>query len=159
MGKQVKLGFDESEIDTVLANDIKFKGKLKFTKALMIKGNFEGEINSPDGKLFIDEDAKIKAEIEAHIVANRGYIKGRIKAIDKLEMYNGSVIQGDISCQDLYVESGANFNGNSKMKPVPEIKADFNVEEIEEEVKTGAKSENKADTRKVVNRINSKKAK
>ena len=37
---------DESEIDTVLADDIDFEGTLSFKKNLMIKGRFKGDIKA-----------------------------------------------------------------------------------------------------------------
>ena len=37
---------EESEIDTVLAEDIDFQGVLSFDKPLMVKGRFTGEIKA-----------------------------------------------------------------------------------------------------------------
>ena len=116
MGKIKETGFSEEKIETVLANDIKFKGKLKFSKSLMIKGNFEGEIDALEGHLYIDEKADVKANIEAHTVSNRGKIIGNIKALEKFELFSGAEIKGDITSKDLYIENGSVFNGKSKMQ-------------------------------------------
>jgi len=45
---------DESDIDTVLADDIEFDGTMSFNRSLMIKGKFKGDIKAA-GDLFIDE--------------------------------------------------------------------------------------------------------
>ena len=49
---------DESELDTILAEDIDFTGQLSFTKPLMIKGRFKGEIDA-SGDL-----ASVQAQID-----------------------------------------------------------------------------------------------
>ncbi len=106
--------FDESMIDTVLAEDINFKGTMKFSKSLMIKGRFEGEIDAT-GHLIIGENAVIQATIKAGDITNLGEIIGNVEAIDKLEMFNDAKLTGDIVTPELYIESGCLFNGNCKM--------------------------------------------
>lgn len=115
MGKIKELGFDENNIDTVLAKDIKFKGTLKFSKSLMIKGNFTGDIIAENGHLFIENGATVKANIKAEKVSNKGNIKGNTEVSDKFELFSEGAVNGDISSSELYVERGSFFNGKSKM--------------------------------------------
>ncbi|MFW5747798.1 MAG: bactofilin family protein, partial [bacterium] len=56
---------DESEIDTILAEDIDFDGTLSFSDPLMVKGKFVGEIKA-SGDLYIGKDAVVEAQIEAN---------------------------------------------------------------------------------------------
>lgn len=106
--------FDESMVDTVLAEDINFKGTMKFSKSLMIKGRFEGEIDAT-GHLIIGENAVIQATIKAGDITNFGEIIGNVEAIEKLEMFNNAKLTGDIVSPELFIESGCLFNGNCKM--------------------------------------------
>ena len=70
---------EENEIDTILAEDIDFSGSLSFSKPLMIKGKFEGEIKA-EGDLYVGEGAIVKAKIEANMISSHGTIKGDIVA-------------------------------------------------------------------------------
>ncbi len=116
MAKIKENDFLEEEIETILAEDIKFKGTLKFSKTLMIKGDLDGKIIAETGHLFSGKKATIHADIIAENVSNRGAIYGNIKAEDKYELFSTGITKGDVTCKDLYVESGAKFNGKSNMK-------------------------------------------
>ncbi|RKX80051.1 MAG: cell shape determination protein CcmA [Spirochaetes bacterium] len=106
---------DESELDTVLAEDIDFVGELKFTKPLMIKGRFKGEIKAT-GDLYIGENAFVDAKIEANVVSLKGRVKGNILANSRVELFSTSCVDGDISTPNLVMESGCRFNGICTMK-------------------------------------------
>ncbi len=116
MSKKPSSDFNEQEIETILAEDIDCKGKLKFNKSILIKGRYEGEIDTEDGQLYIGPDAElISNSLKAGIISNKGKIFGNIKAMDRIEQYKGSYIEGDIVTPDLYVESGSIFNGHCTM--------------------------------------------
>ena len=116
MGKTKDIIFPEDEIDTVLADDIKFKGTLKFTNSLLIKGKINGEILANGGHLYINPGAEVKANIEAQTVSNMGKIFGNIVVSNKFELFSTGEVYGDITSNELYIETGAIFNGKSKMK-------------------------------------------
>ncbi len=116
MAKIKEEGFQEDIIDTILADDINFTGTLKFSKLLMIKGNFEGKIIAENGHLFVDKEAYICADITAQNVSSRGSIYGNVNVEDKYELFSTGISKGDVSSGDLYIESGAKFSGKSNMK-------------------------------------------
>lgn len=118
---------DETEIDTLLAEDFEFDGELIFEKPLLIKGKFKGDIRS-EGDLFISEDADVEAKIEAGTVSVKGRVKGNIKAHNKLEMYSSSILAGNIKTPELIMQSGCRFNGVCAM-PEPEEREEEDVEE------------------------------
>ncbi len=105
---------DENEIDTILAEDIDFKGVLSFKKPLMIKGKFKGEIKA-SSDLFIGEKAFIKAKIEANRVSAKGRIHGDVLARSRVELYATAMVDGDLITPDLVMESGCKFNGLCNM--------------------------------------------
>lgn len=106
---------DESEIDTVLAEDIVFKGNIKTEDSLMIKGKVEGEI-IVHSDLYIDEMAEVKAFIRAEGVYLKGRLEGDIHALNRVEIYSCARMDGDIVAPDFVLESGCNFNGQCTMK-------------------------------------------
>ncbi len=113
---------DETDIETVLAEDIDFSGVLSFKEPLMIKGRFKGEIKA-SGDLYIGEKADIEAQIEARTISSRGRIKGNIRAQARVELSSTAVVDGDITSPDLVIESGARYNGNCIMERKLEEKA------------------------------------
>lgn len=104
----------ESEIDTVLAEDIDFTGELKFSKSLMIKGKFDGKINA-DGHLFVGQNAYVKAEIKTGKLTCYGKIDGPVFAKERVELSKESILNGDVTTPDIIIESGCKFNGRCIM--------------------------------------------
>ncbi len=107
---------EEKDVDTVLADDIDFSGTMKFKKSLMIKGKFDGKIDA-DGHLILGPNAIIKAAIKAGIVTNYGKIIGNVEALQKIELFKGAELNGDVKTPNLIIESGCIFNGNCQMGP------------------------------------------
>jgi cytoskeletal protein CcmA (bactofilin family) len=115
MAKEVNsLNIDESMIDTVLADDINFQGTMKFSKSLMIKGKFEGQIDAT-GHLIIGPAAVVNASIRAGVITNYGQINGNVEGTERLELFNNARLTGDVKTPELIIESGCHFNGNCAM--------------------------------------------
>jgi cytoskeletal protein CcmA (bactofilin family) len=106
---------DESEIDTILAEDIDFQGKLTFSDPLMIKGRFSGEIES-SSNLYIGKNAVVKAQVEANLVSLKGKVKGNVKAHERVELFSSASIDGDITSPNMVMESGCRLNGMCRMQ-------------------------------------------
>ncbi|MDD5067502.1 MAG: polymer-forming cytoskeletal protein [bacterium] len=105
---------EEQDIKTVLADDIEFNGNLRFSTSLKVKGKFEGEIDAT-GHLFIGKDADVKANIKARNISVYGRIKGNVEAFERLELFSGAELIGDIKTPDFIIQSGCVFNGNCIM--------------------------------------------
>ncbi|MGC8765339.1 MAG: bactofilin family protein [Brevinematia bacterium] len=114
MPKDNGLNIDESMIDTVLAEDINFQGTMKFSKSLMIKGKFEGQIDAT-GHLIIGPNAIVNASVKAGIITNYGQINGNLEGTERVELFNNAKLTGDIKTPELIIESGCMFNGNCTM--------------------------------------------
>jgi len=106
---------DESDIDTILAEDIDFTGKMTFSEPLMIKGKFNGEIES-SSDLYIGENAVVNAEVQANMVSLKGRVKGNIRADKKIELFNTAQVEGDITTPSMVMEGGCKLNGMCSMK-------------------------------------------
>ncbi len=109
---------DEHEIDTILAEDIDFEGRLTFKKPLMIKGKFKGEIKSTSA-LFIGEKAHVEATTEADVVSSKGRHTGNILGRSRVELYSTARVDGDVTTPDFVMESGCKFNGYCNMGGEP----------------------------------------
>jgi cytoskeletal protein CcmA (bactofilin family) len=107
-------GRNEAAIDTVLAEDIDFTGKLVFEKSLRIEGRFSGEIEAK-GTLVVGERAEVKASITAVEVRNLGTIIGNVSAGRRVEICGKAVLRGDIRTPELVIQPGGLFNGRCEM--------------------------------------------
>ena len=107
---EVKFIEDENKIDTIIGEDIEFKGSLKFKNSLKIKCKFAGKIQT-DGQLIIGHEANVNADINAKNISISGNVKGRIKAQQKVELLKKSITHADIISPDIAIESGSIFNG------------------------------------------------
>jgi len=105
----------EDNFDTILASDITFTGKIKFSKPFMIKGKVFGSIEST-GDLVVDDNAVVKADISAERVLVKGDLEGNINA-ERLVFVSaeGSVL-GDISAPQVILEPGSHFTGKCTMR-------------------------------------------
>lgn len=105
---------DENKIDTVISDDIMFKGTLKFKNSLKIKGTFEGRIET-EGVLIIGREATVSADIRAKVVSISGKVNGKVKADQKINLHKNSKTRGDLIAPDLLIEQGSLFNGTCIM--------------------------------------------
>jgi cytoskeletal protein CcmA (bactofilin family) len=108
---------DEADIDTILAEDIDFNGKLTFKDPLMIKGKLKGKINAT-GDLYIGEKAEVEAMVTANMVSLKGKIRGNVVAHTRVELFASATVEGDITTPNVIMESGSRFNGICNMKPI-----------------------------------------
>jgi cytoskeletal protein CcmA (bactofilin family) len=106
---------EDSQIDTVLSEDIDFTGELTFAKPLMIKGRFNGTIKS-SSDLYVGRDAVISAQIDANVISVKGAIEGNLNSSSIVELFSTSKITGDITSPAVVMEHGAVFNGICTMK-------------------------------------------
>lgn len=106
---------EETELDTILADDIDFTGELSFKKPLMIKGSFKGQIKA-SGDLYIGDEATVEAQISANLVSLKGSVKGNITAERRVELFSMSRVDGDITAPEIVMESGARFTGMCRME-------------------------------------------
>ena len=111
---------DETEIDTILNEDIDFTGNLGFDKSLMIKGRIKGDVKA-EGDFYIAESAVVDARVEANIVSVMGTVRGNIYAYDRVEIFSCGHVYGDITAPDIIMESGCSFNGICTMKSPNEV--------------------------------------
>ena len=92
------------EIETVLGEDISFRGKLQFKNNLQINGRFKGQIKTSE------------ADVETGTVSILGELQGNIVAARGIDLQRTARIGGDLRAPDLRMESGSRFSGNCIME-------------------------------------------
>ena len=120
----------------VFGNTTNFSGLLKFKESLCIQGRFKGTIEAT-GDLIVDKGAIVEADhISVASLVVMGTVIGAVHALDKVDMFPGAEVKGDISAAKLRIADGVLFEGQCSMtgiskdveifsRPTEEIKAEL----------------------------------
>jgi cytoskeletal protein CcmA (bactofilin family) len=129
-------GKKKEENMVVFGNSTSFNGFLRFKETLCIQGKFRGTIEAT-GALIVDKGAIVEAD---HITVTSlivyGTVVGMVRAIDKIDMFPGAEVRGDVSAARLRIADGVLFEGQCSMtgvdreveifsRPTEEIKAEL----------------------------------
>ena len=107
--------------NVILTRGAFFEGRLSFEGTARLCGRFKGEIISP-GVLIVEPGAHVEARAELGSLILKGFMKGVLKASQKIELLKGSEFYGQLSTPQLYVEKGALFEGASLQKSKTDVK-------------------------------------
>lgn len=106
----------ETSKEKIIDIDAGLEGNLFFKDAvnLRINGSFEGKLDTK-GKLIIDRDAIVTADIEGDTIIIAGKVKGNISARIRLEIIGSAQLLGNIKTPILKMEQGALLRGRCDM--------------------------------------------
>ncbi|NWJ95712.1 MAG: polymer-forming cytoskeletal protein [Chloroflexi bacterium] len=105
----------DEKIETTIGSTASLQGVLKAEGTIRIDGAFEGEIETA-ANVIIGRTGKVLANIHARNVLVAGRVKGNINALERLEILKDGGVKGDIDAGTLYLEEGAIFHGQSRMR-------------------------------------------
>jgi cytoskeletal protein CcmA (bactofilin family) len=105
----------EGKITTIIADDLEIKGTIKFKSSVMLKGIFEGEIQS-EGLLVVGPTAKVTATITTKTLVSHGVITGNVAAGEQIVLKGTATHNGDLKAPFITIDSGAVFNGAATME-------------------------------------------
>ena len=120
----------------VFGNSTSFNGLLRFKESLCIQGKFKGTIEA-SGALIVDKGAVVEADhISVTSLIVYGTVIGAVHAVDKIDMFPGAEVRGDLSAARLRIADGVLFEGQCSMtgiskdveifsRPTEEIKAEL----------------------------------
>ncbi len=129
-------GKKDNAPEVVFGNGTSFSGYLKFKETLRIQGKFKGTIEAT-GALIVDKGAVVEADrISVTSLLVYGTVIGSVKAMDKIDMFPGAEVRGDIKATHLRIADGVLFEGQCSMigvdkdveifsRPTEEIKAEL----------------------------------
>ncbi len=90
------------------------QGKLSFETSVRIDGSLSGEVTSTQA-LLVGKSGRIEAAIDTRVLAVEGVVKGPVSAKEKIEIFPGGAIEGDINCPILIIHEGSSFDGKCSM--------------------------------------------
>ena len=120
----------------VFGNSTSFNGFLRFKESLCIQGRFKGTIEA-SGALIVDKGAVVEADhISVSSLLVYGTVIGAVHAVDKIDMFPGAEVHGDLTAARLRIADGVLFEGQCSMtgiskdveifsRPTEEIKAEL----------------------------------
>ena len=120
----------------VFGNSTSFNGVLRFRESLCIQGKFRGTIEA-SGALIVDKGAVVEADhISVSSLMVYGTVIGAVHAVDKIDMFPGAEVRGDLTAARLRIADGVLFEGQCSMtgiskeveifsRPTEEIKAEL----------------------------------
>ncbi len=103
-----------AQAETVVGPSVKIQGDLNSEGNIRIEGQVSGKVKTSQG-VYINQGAKISADILASNAIVGGEVQGNLKIGGHLILENTAKIVGDISCDILRVEDGAQFSGKCMM--------------------------------------------
>jgi cytoskeletal protein CcmA (bactofilin family) len=102
------------EINAFLGNNTEFEGKLAFSGAVRIDGQFKGEIFA-EGTLVVGETAKIQSNVHVSHIIISGEVRGNIVAEKRIEIHAPGRVFGNIQAPIVIIDEGVIFEGNCRM--------------------------------------------
>lgn len=116
MAKQTSKPYGETPNTSIniISEGTKITGDIVANGDIRIDGELVGNI-SAQGRLVVGPNGKVQGEIVCKNVEVSGYIKGKVKAGELLNMKATANIEGDITVAKLSVEPGSKFTGTCSM--------------------------------------------
>jgi len=120
----------------VFGGSTSFNGLLIFKESLCIQGKFKGTIQAT-GDLIVDKGAVVEADhISVASLSVYGTVVGAVNAVDKIDLFPGAEVKGDLTAARLRIADGVLFEGQCSMtgiskdveifsRPTEEIKAEL----------------------------------
>ncbi len=96
---------------TVIAKGVRLEGEFKGQGNILIEGSVHGTLQT-DGELTVGSDAEVHAGITAVHAVIAGTVEGNVKVRNRLEIKSTAHVKGDLSCETITVEAGAQLQGN-----------------------------------------------
>ena len=135
MAKNESTKRDSSRM-VVFGNSTSFNGLLRFKESLCIRGKFKGTIEA-SGDLIVDRGAIVEAShISVASLVVYGTVIGTVHAAEKIDLFPGAEVRGDLTTTRLRIADGVHFEGQCSMaginrdveifsRPTEEIKAEL----------------------------------
>ena len=100
-------------IESVIADNTTFKGKISAHDSVQISGNLKGDVQS-EQLVKITEGGKVKGTIESTYVIIEGELNGDIASADYVEIRADARVVGNINSMNIAIAEGSFIKGEIK---------------------------------------------
>lgn len=112
--KQRRLEDRIGPIESVIAANTKFRGKINSEDSVQISGNFRGDIKC-EQLVKINSGGKIKGTISSTYVIIEGELNGNVEIADYVEIRPDGRVIGNINTSEIAIAEGSFIQGEIKM--------------------------------------------
>lgn len=117
-----KQKMDPGSTDTLIGEGSSFEGTLRSQASIRLEGEITGDIECA-GDVIIGEKGNASSNVTARNVVLAGTVHGNIHASGTLTIKGTGKLYGNLTVQELLIEAGGLFHGNSRMSgPEPTAK-------------------------------------
>jgi len=112
--KSTPLVISQERFDTLVGRHTEIQGRLVLQESVRIDGRVVGNIEAPrevSSTVVIGATGEVQGDIMAHRVVVAGKIAGQIHALERVELHQGCLVQGDIKYGSIAIEHGARVQG------------------------------------------------
>ena len=109
---------DPEHMEVTIGPLTTFRGHIRTDGSVRIDGIVEGGEIIATGNVVISKDARVQADIQAHVVSIAGAYKGTATA-ERVELLAGSKVWGELRVRSFLLDEGGFFSGNLVMQGEP----------------------------------------
>lgn len=95
---------------TVTGSKAKIKGQIDVDESIDINCDIEGEVKV-EGKLIIQKDGYVKAEVNTQDAVVSGRFEGNMKVNGRVEVTKKGILKGNITTDRIVINEGGIFSG------------------------------------------------
>jgi cytoskeletal protein CcmA (bactofilin family) len=103
-------------VSSLIGPGTSLRGELEFQGTLRIDGTFNGSIKTP-GTLVVGKEATVEGDVRAGQLQVFGRVQATVDVDQRVEIYEGGALKGDVRTPSLVIEEGAQFEGLSSKMP------------------------------------------
>ncbi|TAF63585.1 MAG: polymer-forming cytoskeletal protein [Cytophagales bacterium] len=111
---KTNISSDATNSNTLIGKGAHFEGNIETIGNVRVEGRIIGNTKSK-AKIVLGEGSYIDGSILAQNAEISGEVKGQVDISELLILKSTAIINGDINCGKLIVETGAVFNGSCRM--------------------------------------------
>lgn len=116
-----------SRIDTIIGQNTRLEGDVRFSGGLHIDGKIKGNIIAEPGAeavLTLSEQAGVEGDIRVPNLVLNGAVVGDVHVSERLEMASHAKVTGDVFYHLLEMAMGAEVNGSLVHRSEPQRRAE-----------------------------------
>ncbi len=91
------------------------QGTVTANEDLRLDGRVEGSIDVPNHVVTIGPEGRVEGEILAKVAVIEGFVRGGVRAADRMVMAETAVLDGDVATPRLEMREGARVDGRIEM--------------------------------------------
>lgn len=113
-GKTAALSLGQERFDTLVGRHTEIHGKLVLHESVRIDGRVVGHVEAQSEAshtLVIGPTGEVQGDIVACRVLVAGKVAGQIHAMDRIELHESALVQGDITYGSIAIAHGARVQG------------------------------------------------